>query len=175
MNEQVKECSVALLSKIKKNISESKERIETREVMASYSTDVIGSCAFGLKLDAINDEDSEFRKHGKTVFQPSLRSKIRMAIIFMQPSLLSIFRIHHYSHNTIKFFHDAFQQTIKYREKNNLDRKDFVQHLMKAREDLVLNPNLKPEGIYYRVTKSFSFEQQKSVPASSGKKKIAVM
>lgn len=146
MNEQVKECSDGLLSTIGKNLDDDAGRIEIREMMAKYSTDVIGSCAFGLKLDAINDPDSEFRKHGKTVFQPSLRSKIRVAIIFMQPSLLSIFRVHHYSHRTIRFFHDAFQQTIEYREKHNEDRKDFVQHLMKAREDLVLNPNLKPEG-----------------------------
>ncbi|KAF0760913.1 putative cytochrome P450 6a13 [Aphis craccivora] len=145
MNEQVKECSDGLLSTIGKTVDEDAGRIEIREMMAKYSTDVIGSCAFGLKLDAINDPDSEFRKHGKNVFQPSLRSKIRVAVIFMQPSLLSIFRVHHYSHRTIRFFHDAFKQTIEYREKHNEDRKDFVQHLMKAREDLVLNPNLKPE------------------------------
>ncbi|VVC43860.1 Cytochrome P450, E-class, group I,Cytochrome P450,Cytochrome P450, conserved site [Cinara cedri] len=146
MNEQVKECTSALLSKIGMNVTveDASDSIEIREMMATYSTDVIGSCAFGLKLDAINDKDSEFRKHGKTVFQPSLRSKIRVAIIFMQPSLLSIFCVHHYSQKTIKFFHDAFRQTIEYREKNKVDRKDFVQHLMKAREDLVLNPNLKP-------------------------------
>lgn len=146
MNEQVKECSDGLLSTIGKTLDEDAGRIEIREMMAKYSTDVIGSCAFGLKLDAINDPESEFRKHGKNVFQPSLRSKIRVAVIFMQPSLLSIFRVHHYSHRTIRFFHDAFKQTIEYREKHNEDRKDFVQHLMKAREDLVLNPNLKPEG-----------------------------
>lgn len=155
MNDQVKECSDNLLATINKTvIEESTSQIEIREMMAKYSTDVIGTCAFGLKLDAINDPDSEFRKHGKTVFQPSLRSKIRMMLIFMQPSLLNFFRIRHYSQNTIAFFQNSFQQTIEYRKKHNIDRKDFVQHLMKAREDLVINPNLTSEGKLRKIFKS---------------------
>lgn len=146
MNDQVKECSDSLLSTLGKTVDAGSDQIEIREMMAKYSTDVIGSCAFGLKLDAINDPDSEFRIHGKHVFQPSWRSKVRVAVIFTQPYLLDIFRVHHYSRRTINFFADAFRQTIEYRTKNKVDRKDFVQHLMKAREDLVLNPNLKPEG-----------------------------
>lgn len=149
MNGQMKECTDSLISTIDQTLDRGEhgeDRIEIREMMAKYSTDVIGSCAFGLKLDAINDPDSEFRKHGKAVFSPSFRTKMRVLVIFMQPSLLRIFRIDHFSQATIKFFRDAFQQTIAYREKHNVDRKDFVQHLMKAREELVLNPNPKTEG-----------------------------
>lgn len=150
MTGQVKECSDSLMASIDSLVEGSQDEMEIRDIMAKYSTDVIGSCAFGLKLDAINDPDSEFRRYGKTVFQPSIRSKITMAIIFTQPSLLRVFRFHNFSHRTIRFFRDAFRQTIEYREKHNVDRKDFVQHLMKARQDLVLNPNLKPEGELYR-------------------------
>lgn len=149
MDGQVKECSDSLLSVIGTAVESREDEIEIREMMGKYSTDVIGSCAFGLRLDAINDPESEFRKHGKTVFQPTLRSKFQVLMIFMQPSLLKLFRVHHFPQRTIRFFRDAFRQTIEYREKNNVERKDFVQHLMKARQDLVLNPNLKPEGKDY--------------------------
>lgn len=148
MDGQLRECTESLMETVGRNCAgaEVDSRIEIREMMAKYSTDVIGSCAFGLKLDAINDPDSEFRRHGRTVFQPSLRSKLRVLVVFMQPSLLNLFRVHHYSHRTIAFFRDAFQQTIDYRTEHAVDRKDLVQQLMKARQDLVLNPDLKPEG-----------------------------
>lgn len=157
----MKECSDDLLLSLGNTINDESDQVEVRDMMGKYSTDVIGSCAFGLKLDVINDPDSEFRKHGKAVFFPSLRAKIRVFFIFMQPALLDIFRINHYAHETIKFFSNAFKQTIEYREKHKVDRKDFVQHLMKAREDLVLNPNLKPEGniLGYRLYDVFFLSQ----------------
>lgn len=155
MNGQLRECTDSLMTTVGRTVQAGggAARIEVREIMAKYSTDVIGSCAFGLRLDAISDPDSEFRRHGRTVFQPTLRSRLRVLCVFMQPALLTLFRVHHYSYSTIRFFRDVFQQTIDYREKHDVDRKDFVQHLMKARQDLVLNPDLKPEGKMLRGRK----------------------
>ncbi|XP_050423195.1 uncharacterized protein LOC126834976 [Adelges cooleyi] len=145
MIEQIKECSDSMLNTIGQTMGVESGKMEIREMMAKYSTDVIGSCAFGLKLDAINDPDSEFRKYGKAVCTPSLKSQLWVAIIFIQPALLRLFRMNNYSQKTIDFFRNAFQETIRHREQNNYQRNDFVQHLMKARKDLVLNPDLKDE------------------------------
>ncbi|XP_050429640.1 probable cytochrome P450 6a13 [Adelges cooleyi] len=148
MIEQIQECSDILLKTIGQSIDKESGKMEIRDMMGKYSTDVIGSCAFGLKVDAINDPDSEFRKHGKAVFTPSYKSQLRAAIIFMQPSLVRLLGMNFYSQKTIDFFRDAFQQTIHYRQLNDCQRNDFVHHLMKARKDLVLNPELKDEEKY---------------------------
>ncbi|XP_050540333.1 uncharacterized protein LOC126904972 [Daktulosphaira vitifoliae] len=142
MIEQIKECSDSLLMTLRQTMTEEKcGKIEIREMMAKYSTDVIGSCAFGLKLDAINDPKSEFRKHGKAVCTPSIYTQIWLAIIFIQPSILRMFRLNNYSKKNITFFQDVFQETIRKRELYGDKRKDYVYRLMKARKELVLNPD----------------------------------
>lgn len=43
--------------------------VEFRDITAKYTTDVIGNCVFGIEMNAIVDEDSEFRKMGKKIFR----------------------------------------------------------------------------------------------------------
>ncbi|XP_050539638.1 probable cytochrome P450 6a14 isoform X2 [Daktulosphaira vitifoliae] len=149
MIDQIKECIDCLKLNIDKIVKEESGEIEIRDMMSKYSTDVIGSCAFGLKLDAINDPDSEFRKYGKAVVTPSIRNQIISAILLTQPLLLRLLPKNNRRQETISFFKNAFQQTIQYREKNGIDRKDFVEQLMKAREDLVLNPESKNTDVTF--------------------------
>jgi len=41
------------------------DETEIHDLLGKYATNVIKSCAFGLKLDSMTDEDSEFRKYGR--------------------------------------------------------------------------------------------------------------
>ena len=43
------------------------EPIEVRELAAKYTTDVIGSCAFGIEMNSFSDKESEFRQMGKEI------------------------------------------------------------------------------------------------------------
>ncbi|XP_044009989.1 probable cytochrome P450 6a14 [Aphidius gifuensis] len=43
--------------------------IDCREVAAKFTTDVIGSCAFGINMNALSNDESEFRKIGRKVFE----------------------------------------------------------------------------------------------------------
>lgn len=63
----VKKCGDKL-SDILENASNDKE-FDVKDVCARFTTDVIGSCAFGLEINSLDNPDSEFRKMGKRVFQ----------------------------------------------------------------------------------------------------------
>ncbi|XP_013186352.1 cytochrome P450 6B2 [Amyelois transitella] len=50
--------------------------LDSRELMARYTTDFIGACAFGLDSDSLNEEDSNFRKLGKKIFDAGFKDFI---------------------------------------------------------------------------------------------------
>lgn len=50
------------LKKVLKKPCDTGEPFDIKEVMARYSTDIIGSCAFGLECNSLKDPDAEIRK-----------------------------------------------------------------------------------------------------------------
>lgn len=49
---------------------------DVRDLMARYTTDFIGACGFGIEGDALNDENSNFRKLGVKIFTFTARDII---------------------------------------------------------------------------------------------------
>ena len=47
--------------------------IEIKDVLARFSTDIISSCAFGIECNCLKNEDAEFRKWGRKIFEPSIK------------------------------------------------------------------------------------------------------
>jgi len=146
MYDQIKECGEELMKNIHIDLNKIGDEIEVRDIIGKYSTDVIGTCAFGLKLNAINDDKSPFRKYGKLIFKPSLRLLIRELCVMITPALLKVVRLKKFPTAATDFFHSAFNETMTYRHDNKIVRNDFVHYLMQARNDLVLNTDLPKHG-----------------------------
>uniref|UniRef100_A0A1E1W550 unspecific monooxygenase n=1 Tax=Pectinophora gossypiella TaxID=13191 RepID=A0A1E1W550_PECGO len=64
-----------------------KDFYDVRELMARYTTDFIGVCGFGIDMDTLSDENSQFRWLGKRIFQRTLRDGINGALKFIFPDL----------------------------------------------------------------------------------------
>ncbi|CAI6343254.1 unnamed protein product [Macrosiphum euphorbiae] len=142
MYDQIKECGEELMKNIDIDLNKNNNEIEVRDIMGKYSTDVIGTCAFGLKLNSINDDESPFRKYGKTIFAPSLRMIFKELCVMISPELLKVVKVKDLPKASSDFFHAAFKETMTYRLENKIVRNDFVHCLMQARNDLVLNTDL---------------------------------
>ncbi|KAJ8929029.1 hypothetical protein NQ314_018340 [Rhamnusium bicolor] len=102
------ECSNGLKELLDK-LSNQNTPIDIKDVLARFTTDVIGSCAFGIDCNSMKDPDSEF-----------------------------------------------LNETIAYREKNNIDRKDFMHLLIQ----------LKNKGKLY---KDEEINEKKEVDMTTGK------
>ncbi|XP_075978670.1 cytochrome P450 6B2-like [Anticarsia gemmatalis] len=64
-----------------------REYYDVRELMARYTTDFIGVCGFGIDMDSLSDENSQFRKLGKRIFERKFRDGVAGALKIMFPEL----------------------------------------------------------------------------------------
>ncbi|XP_032681458.1 cytochrome P450 6A1-like [Odontomachus brunneus] len=140
------ECSEHLERYVEKLASRN-EHIECRELTAKYTTDVIGSCAFGIETNSLSDVDSEFRIMGREVFARKWYNLIRFRIREAAPWLYVILGYILPLTRVTKFFTRILMENIDYREKNNIVRHDFVDTLRELKRhpdkiDIELTDNI---------------------------------
>lgn len=133
MYNQLEECADEMERFFSNSIKEN-NLLEMRECMAKYSTDVIGSCAFGLQFNTLKDPDSEFRKRGKEVFTPTFKRLMKLLLGTIHPAIPRMLKLTLLSPETEQFFFDFVHDTVRQREENNIRRNDFIQMLIDIRK-----------------------------------------
>lgn len=109
------------------------DSIDIKDILARFTTDIIGSCAFGLECNSLKNPDAEFRKMGRRIFDLSAIEAIKMFIGFGFPALARLLRLRVFEKNASDFFMNAVKHTVDYREKNNIKRNDFLQLLIQLK------------------------------------------
>lgn len=105
--------------------------IEVKDVIARFTTDVIGSCAFGLETNSLKNSESQFRMFGKRIFQ-----SINPAKIFFASSLPKLARLLHMRISDVEasnFLFNIVNDNINYREANGVERHDFMDLMIQLR------------------------------------------
>ncbi|XP_051173284.1 cytochrome P450 6B1-like [Leptopilina boulardi] len=102
------------------------EPIECHLLTSKFTTNVIGSCAFGIDINALSDEENDFIRIGKKIFDASLWSSIKRKIRELAPDLFSLLGPLLKDNEIDNFFTSLIKDTMEYRKKNNIIRHDFV-------------------------------------------------
>lgn len=111
--------------------------VEMKNYWARYTTDVIGSCAFGLECNTLNDGDALFREMGRQVFEEPRRSMGAQLLITQLKEYANFFGIKQLPDKPAAFFLSIVKETLAYRQSNKIERKDFMHLLI----ELQNNPN----------------------------------
>nr|XP_012143069.1 PREDICTED: probable cytochrome P450 6a14 isoform X2 [Megachile rotundata] len=127
------DCAVKLEQYLDKLVNKGKP-IECRELAAKFTTDVIGSCVFGIETKALSDENSEFREMGRRFFEPCIRTTVRTAIRQFLPGLYNIIGDYLQAVGVSDFFIKVVIDTMKYRKAHNIYRPDFINALIDLRD-----------------------------------------
>ncbi|KAH8390163.1 hypothetical protein KR200_008412 [Drosophila serrata] len=109
--------------------------VEVKELCARFTTDVIGSCAFGLECYSLKDPNAEFRNKGRMIFEKPRHSMLVQAFIFTNAKLARKLRMKVLPDELTKFFMGAVKSTIDYRLKNGVKRNDFIDQLIELRAE----------------------------------------
>jgi len=131
------DCGMELGSILEKSASD-EELIEIKDILARYSTDVISSCAFGIQCNCLKNPDAEFREWGRKAFAPSVRSTIITFVALTVPRLLSVLKLSTLDPKISKYFRNMVEETVNYRERNNITRNDFMHLLIQIKNKVKL-------------------------------------
>lgn len=140
MFELIVECSKQLTIELDKyaSISTSEtagEPMDAKDILARFTTDVIGTCAFGIECNTLRDPNSEFRKRGKAFFESNFMENITAMLTFTASDLMKSLGFPGGKPHVTNFFMKIITDTVQYREANNIQRNDFMQLLIQLKND----------------------------------------
>ncbi|KAG4072640.1 hypothetical protein HA402_004729 [Bradysia odoriphaga] len=129
----IKDCGKTLEDYLEKNVEKGNDVFDFRDLFARLTTNIISSVAFGIDNDCINDPDHIFRKMGVRIFEMDSKKKLRAAIATFLPILKNVIKFKFTHDDVEEFFHGVVKQTLEYRERNNVERNDFMQLLIQLK------------------------------------------
>ncbi|KAL6424943.1 hypothetical protein ACFW04_009350 [Cataglyphis niger] len=107
--------------------------VEVRELSSKFTTDVIGSTAFGLNTNSFKNPDAEFHKYGKMIF--GSERNLEFLTIFYMPTLARLAGLTIFGKQTDEFLRKVFWETIVQREKSGEKRNDLIDILIELKRN----------------------------------------
>ena len=112
--------------------SEKGTAFDVKDMFASFSSDVIVNCAFGLEVDMFRK--NEFSKHTKKAMNFDMARCIVMYLGAAFPQFCRMLGFRQIAKSSGDFFIEVVANTVNYREKNSFIRNDFLQLLINLRD-----------------------------------------
>lgn len=108
--------------------------IEIKELMARFTTDVIGTCAFGIECNTLRNLNEDFRKMGSKPFTELRHGAILTTFQMSFPNLAKKLRMRLITEDVHQFFMGLVEETIAYREREKVKRNDFMEMLIELKQ-----------------------------------------
>nr|WCC58068.1 cytochrome P450 [Pharsalia antennata] len=129
MFQTLTDCGV-ILEQFFQETLQKEEAVDIKDVFGRFTTDIIGSCAFGLECNSFIEPNSPFRKYGQKFFTATKFRIVQFAIASNFPGLARLLGIRAVDKDITDFFMKVVRDTVTYREKNNIRRNDVLQLLI---------------------------------------------
>ncbi|XP_067015325.2 probable cytochrome P450 6a13 [Anabrus simplex] len=139
----IAECSLEMIN----HIESGGGLVDIRETLARFTTDVIGTCAFGLKFDALTDPDSQFRTMGRLCMAPSYSAALRRMARLTFPELTKALRICQFPPNVTIFFCNVIRDALNLRQDDKMKRNDFLQLLLHLKKEEAVIPDISGKNV----------------------------
>lgn len=109
--------------------------LEMKELLARFTTDVIGTCAFGIECNSLSDPNAQFRLMGKKVFGEPRNSGFKSFMILSFQQLAHKLHVKVQHDDVSEFFLGIVKETVAYRERSGVKRNDFMDLLIDLKNE----------------------------------------
>ncbi|XP_035788120.1 probable cytochrome P450 9f2 [Anopheles albimanus] len=110
-------------------------QLEMKDVMSRFGNDVIGTAAFGIKVDSFREPENEFISMARSIMnQQSPVKVIKMMGFSLFPKLMSRLKIDFLSKEEDRFFRQTITETMRVRQEKGIFRPDMIELLMQAKK-----------------------------------------
>uniref|UniRef100_A0A182QHC0 Cytochrome P450 n=1 Tax=Anopheles farauti TaxID=69004 RepID=A0A182QHC0_9DIPT len=138
MFELIVECSTNMAKFYKSELGKKgavPQEYEMKDVFTRYANDVIATCAFGIKVDSLNDADNDFYTNGKKLMAFNRASvMLRMVGFRVMPKLMSRLNVDLFDSDDKHFFTEIIRDTVRTRNAQGIVRPDIINLLTQARK-----------------------------------------
>ncbi|GBP95421.1 Cytochrome P450 6B2 [Eumeta japonica] len=108
---------------------------EIRSLASKYTLDAIGSCAFGVEMDAFSEEENVYRKVANRIFTIDLETRVYQFINALFPGIIKKLGLKLKRGNLHEFFLIMVNQILKERMGKPKIRKDFMDFMIELKEE----------------------------------------
>ncbi|CAD7079480.1 unnamed protein product [Hermetia illucens] len=132
--------------------------LEIKDLLARFTTDVIGTCAFGIECNSLKDPDAEFRKYGRKHVEQPTHGLFVTRLMNMFPKFTKMLRLSRTHSDVTNFFMGIVRETVDYREKNNIRRNDFMDLLIQLKNHATIDGE-DHESLDSKIIQKLTFEE----------------
>lgn len=126
MFQTLNECGAEMVSVLSEAAQQSSV-IEFREACALYTTEAVGSLAFGVRLGCQRDPDCDFRRWARAFFRSLPRRTEHVVAETLAPHLWRLLTFKAARRDVFKYFDDMVKETLHQRLKSGTKRNDFME------------------------------------------------
>lgn len=109
--------------------------IEMKDFLARYGTDVIGTCAFGLNCNSLANPNAPFREMGRRIFGKPRNPRYLQQFLITFKGIGKALGMKTLRDDVSQFVMDTIKDTIEYRKQHHIERNDFMELLIKMKND----------------------------------------
>lgn len=109
------------------------EPFDVSEVTARYSIDNIASCAFGLDINSLADEESQFLHTSVKVFGPARLTHVIRLVQMFSMGFWKLLNFTFPDKDATSFYLETVKNLVSFRLENDVAVNDVLQHLIKLR------------------------------------------
>lgn len=116
-----------------KIVLDEQRELEVKDILARFTIDVIGTFAFGIECNSLEDPNAEFRQMGKLIFSDPRHSgwfSLLIATFKREAKWLGVKVVRE---DVSRFFLRVVRETVEYREKEDITRNDFMDLLIRLK------------------------------------------
>lgn len=138
MFELVSDCGNEMAQTLLKRAKDSGEvDCEMKDLFSKYTTDVISSTAFGLKIkpNSFEDPSNEFYTSGKKITDTSsVKTVLKLMVMILMPKVAKLFGFQIVNPKITNFFRSMVLDNIESRDKHGIFRPDMINILMNVKK-----------------------------------------
>ncbi|XP_031627729.1 probable cytochrome P450 9f2 [Contarinia nasturtii] len=141
MFELVVECADEMIEYLRENLQQNNSaQLNIKEVFSRCSSDIITSCAFGVKVNSFKCPKNDFYTFGKNMMNfTSAKSILRIILVRTLPNLMLALNIEYFSKDLRQFFKSMVLYIMADREKRQIYRPDMINTLIQMRNGTTRN------------------------------------
>lgn len=129
------------------------EDIDMKQMFGRYTTDVIATAVFGIKVNSLLDKNNDFYVIGKEAVNFEGWKTLVIMLNKLVPSLMKLFKIKVFPEKGEKFFLDLVENNVRLREKEGIVRPDMLQLMIQSN----VNSKTTKMSIDDMASQAFSF------------------